>query len=100
LLAKPARGAKLAMKLTVALPPTPPGRGGSPPPTDPRVPGRKRLLSTGRHIAKCGHFQRAAKGSNAMQRSGPISRGIAIATLLCFASPQAEAIELFGAGAA
>ena len=35
-----------------------------------------------------------------MQRSGPISRGIAIATLLCFASPQAEAIELYGAGAA
>ena len=33
-----------------------------------------------------------------MQRFGPISRGIAIATLLCFAAPQAEAIELFGSG--
>jgi hypothetical protein len=31
---------------------------------------------------------------------GPISRGIAIATLLCFAAPQAEAIELYGAGTA
>ncbi len=35
-----------------------------------------------------------------MQRFGPISRGIAIATLLCFAAPQAEAIELYGAGTA
>ena len=35
-----------------------------------------------------------------MQRFGPISRGIAIATLLCFAAPQAEAIEVYGAGAA
>ena len=33
-----------------------------------------------------------------MQRLGPISRGIAIATLLCFAAPQAEAIEAYGAG--
>jgi hypothetical protein len=35
-----------------------------------------------------------------MKRFGPISRGIAIATLLCFAAPQAEAIEVYGAGAA
>jgi len=35
-----------------------------------------------------------------MQRLGPIGRGIAIATLLCFAAPQAEAIELYGEGAA
>lgn len=35
-----------------------------------------------------------------MQRLGPIGRGIAIATLICFAAPQAEAIEMFGAGAA
>ncbi len=35
-----------------------------------------------------------------MQRFGPISRGIAIATLLCLATPQAEAIEVYGPGAA
>jgi hypothetical protein len=28
------------------------------------------------------------------------SRGITIATLLCFAAPQAEAIEVYGAGTA
>jgi hypothetical protein len=33
-----------------------------------------------------------------MQRLGPIGRGIAIATLFCFAAPQAEAIEVYGAG--
>jgi hypothetical protein len=31
---------------------------------------------------------------------GRISRAIAIATLLCFAAPQAEAMEAYGAGAA
>jgi hypothetical protein len=35
-----------------------------------------------------------------MRRWGPISRGIAIATLLCFAAPQAEALELYGMGTA
>jgi hypothetical protein len=35
-----------------------------------------------------------------MQRFRAISRGIAIATLLCFAAPQAQAIELYGAGIA
>ena len=35
-----------------------------------------------------------------MRGFGTISRGIAIATLLCFAAPQAEAIEVYGAGAA
>jgi hypothetical protein len=35
-----------------------------------------------------------------MQRFGAIGRGIAIATLLCFAAPQAEAIEMYGAGTA
>jgi len=35
-----------------------------------------------------------------MKALGPISRGIAIATLLCFAAPQAEAIEIYGAGPA
>ena len=35
-----------------------------------------------------------------MKTVGPISRAIAIATLICFAAPQAEAIEMFGAGAA
>ena len=35
-----------------------------------------------------------------MKGFGPISRGIAIATLLCFAAPQAEAIEVYGAGGA
>ncbi len=34
-----------------------------------------------------------------MKRFGPISRGIAIATLLCFAAPQAQAIEVYGPGA-
>ena len=33
-----------------------------------------------------------------MQGLGAIGRGIAIATLLCFAAPQAEAIEAYGAG--
>ena len=32
-----------------------------------------------------------------MKGFGPISRGIAIATLLCFAAPQAKAIEMYGA---
>jgi hypothetical protein len=32
-----------------------------------------------------------------MQRFRLISRGIAIATLLCFAAPQAQAIEVYGA---
>ena len=35
-----------------------------------------------------------------MKRFGPITRAIAIATLMCFAAPQAEAIEAYGAGAA
>ena len=35
-----------------------------------------------------------------MKRFGSISRGIAIATLLCFAAPQAQAIEVYGAGTA
>ena len=35
-----------------------------------------------------------------MQGLGPIGRGIAIATLLCFAAPQAEAIEAYGTGPA
>jgi hypothetical protein len=35
-----------------------------------------------------------------MKRFGPISRAIAIATLLCFAAPQAEAVEVYGAGTA
>lgn len=35
-----------------------------------------------------------------MKGLGPISRAIAIATLMCFAAPQAEAIEAYGAGAA
>ena len=35
-----------------------------------------------------------------MKGFGPISRGIAIATLLCFAAPQAQAIEIYGAGTA
>ena len=35
-----------------------------------------------------------------MKRFGLISRGIAVATLLCFAAPQAEALEAYGAGAA
>ena len=33
-----------------------------------------------------------------MQRFGLISRGIAVATLLCFAAPQAEALEAYGSG--
>ena len=35
-----------------------------------------------------------------MKSFGPISRAIAIATLLCFAAPHAEAIEAYGAGTA
>ena len=35
-----------------------------------------------------------------MKTVGPVSRAIAIATLICFAAPQAEAIEVYGAGAA
>jgi hypothetical protein len=35
-----------------------------------------------------------------MGRFGSIGRGIAIATLLCFAAPQAQAIEVYGAGTA
>jgi len=35
-----------------------------------------------------------------MKRLGPISRGIAFVTLLCFAAPQAEAIEAYGTGTA
>ena len=35
-----------------------------------------------------------------MKRFGSIGRGIAIATLLCFAAPQAQAIEMYGAGTA
>jgi hypothetical protein len=35
-----------------------------------------------------------------MRRFGAIGRGIAIATLFCFAAPQAEAIEIYGAGTA
>jgi hypothetical protein len=35
-----------------------------------------------------------------MKTIGPVSRPIAIATLLCFAAPQAEAIELYGTGTA
>jgi hypothetical protein len=35
-----------------------------------------------------------------MKTIGPISRAMAIATLICFAAPQAEAIEVYGAGAA
>ena len=35
-----------------------------------------------------------------MKGLGPISRAIAIATLMCFAAPQAEAIEAYGAGTA
>jgi hypothetical protein len=35
-----------------------------------------------------------------MKRFGLIGRGIAIATLLCFAAPQAQAIEMYGAGTA
>lgn len=35
-----------------------------------------------------------------MQRPGPIGRAIAITTLLCFAAPQAEAIEAYGTGTA
>lgn len=35
-----------------------------------------------------------------MQRLGPISRGIAFTLLMCFAAPQAEAIEAYGAGTA
>jgi len=32
-----------------------------------------------------------------MKTIGPITRGIAIATLLCFAAPQAQALEVYGA---
>jgi hypothetical protein len=39
-----------------------------------------------------------SKGRKAVKGFGPISRGIAIATLMCFAAPQAEAIEAYGAG--
>ena len=35
-----------------------------------------------------------------MKGLGPISRAIAIATLVCFAAPQAEAIEAYGTGVA
>jgi hypothetical protein len=35
-----------------------------------------------------------------MERFGAISRGIAVATLLCFAAPQAQAIEMYGMGTA
>jgi hypothetical protein len=35
-----------------------------------------------------------------MRGFGPIRQAIAIATLLCFAAPQAEAIETYGAGSA
>jgi hypothetical protein len=35
-----------------------------------------------------------------MKGFGPISRGIALATLLCFAAPQAEAIEVYAVGTA
>jgi hypothetical protein len=35
-----------------------------------------------------------------MKGFGPFSRGIAIATLLCFAAPQAEALEAYQAGSA
>ena len=34
-----------------------------------------------------------------MKTVGPISRAIAIGTLLCFAAPQAEALEVYGTGA-
>ncbi len=33
-----------------------------------------------------------------MKGFGPVSRAIAIATLVCFAAPQAEAIEAYGTG--
>jgi len=35
-----------------------------------------------------------------MRRFGALSRGIAIATLLCFSAPQAQAIEMYGVGTA
>jgi hypothetical protein len=58
------------------------------------------MTSIGRligHTIKVAIFS-AAQGRNVMKRFGLIGRGIAIATLLCFAAPQAEAIEVYGPG--